>query len=220
MRRVSSTLIPRTPDGCRILCSHFCCPAPRPRGLNSGTEKALIQLQNRDFVILGQNLPDFCHRLGDARSEPGMTGRRFRVKPGMTMRSPIWSGMTSGAGRSRSFAVLRMTGSGQQNVSCQQSRERRGPSALPEHDYFDFREQIPAFLLPAVHRSRPAPRVPKSVPLEAKQGVKCSYRDKNRDAGSGSAPAKPFTRTGSGVSKAKPDSGAGAAAVPATITSR
>ena len=112
MRRVSSTLIPRTPDGCRILCSHFCCPAPRPRGLNSGTEKALIQLQNRDFVILGQNLPDFCHRLGDARPEPGMTGRRFRVQHGMTMRSPIWSGMTSGAGRSRSFAVLRMTGSG------------------------------------------------------------------------------------------------------------
>ena len=32
--------------------------------------------------------------------------------------------------------------------------------------------------------------------------------------GSGSAPAKPFTRVGSGVSEAKPDSGAGAAAVP------
>ena len=107
-------------------------------------------------------------------------------------------------------------------------RERRGPSALPEHDYFDFREQIPAFLLPAVHRSRPAPRVPKPVPLEAKQGIKCSYRDKNRDAGSGSAPAEPFTRAGSGVVKRSPiaeqgqlparrlsDNGTGRAAVPA-----
>ena len=101
------------------------------------------------------------------------------------------------------------------NLPLYVRRERRGPSALPEHDYFDFREQIPAFLLPAIHRSRPAPRVPKSVPLEAKQGVKCSYRDKNRDAGSGSAPAKPFTRAGSGESEAEPDSGAGAAAGPA-----
>ena len=33
-------------------------------------------------------------------------------------------------------------------------------------------------------------------------------------SGSGSAPAEPFTRTGSGVSEAQPDSGAGAAAVP------
>ena len=33
-------------------------------------------------------------------------------------------------------------------------------------------------------------------------------------SGSGSAPAKPFTRVGSGVSEAEPDSGAGAAAVP------
>ena len=34
------------------------------------------------------------------------------------------------------------------------------------------------------------------------------------ESGSGSAPAEPFTRTGSGVSEAQPDSGAGAAAVP------
>ena len=87
------------------------------------------------------------------------------------------------------FIVIRRNlrinlGEGPQIPPLYVRRERRGPSALPEHD-FDFREQIPAFMLPAIHRSRPAPRVPKSVPLEAKQGVKCSYRDKNRDAGSG-----------------------------------
>ena len=63
------------------LLQPFLLPRPPTEGSESGTEKALIQLQNRDFVILGQNLPDFCHRLGDARSEPGMTGRRFRVSP-------------------------------------------------------------------------------------------------------------------------------------------
>ena len=149
---------------------------------------------------------------------------------------------------SAAFIVLRRNlrinlGEGPQITPLYVRRERRGPSALPEHDYFDFREQIPAFLLPAIHRSRPAPRVPKSVPLEAKQGAKCFYQDKNQDAGSGSAPAKPFTRTGSGVSgtfpdsragsgnapakpftrtgsggsEAEPDSGAGAAAVPAAL---
>ncbi len=44
-------------------------------------------------MIPEQNLPDFCYRLGDS---PGRARRR----------SPIRSGMT------RSFAVLRMTGSG------------------------------------------------------------------------------------------------------------
>ena len=123
---------------------------------------------------------------------------------------------------SAAFIVLRRNlrinlGEGPQIPPLYVRRERRGPSALPEHDYFDFWEQIPAFLLPAIHRSRPAPRVPKSVPLEAKQGVECSYRDKNRDAGSGGAPAEPFTRAGSDVSEAQPDSGAGAAAVPAAL---
>ncbi len=78
-------------------------PRPRPGDLNSGTESALKLLQNRKFVILEQNLRVFSYGLGDARSEPGMTGRRFRVKPGMTLRTP---GMT------RSFALLRMTWSG------------------------------------------------------------------------------------------------------------
>ena len=65
---------------------------PPARGPNSGTELVLKLLQNRKFVILGQNLHVFCYGLGDARSEPGltrgsgMTGRRFRVKPGMTRR--------------------------------------------------------------------------------------------------------------------------------------
>ena len=40
-------------------------------------------------------------------------------------------------------------------------------------------------------------------------------RDVEKKAGSGSAPAQPFTRTGSCDSEAKHDSGAGAAAVPA-----
>ena len=61
-------------------------PPPRPGDLNSGTESALKLLQNRKFVILEQNLRVFSYGLGDARSEPGMTGRRFRVKPGMTMK--------------------------------------------------------------------------------------------------------------------------------------
>ena len=61
-------------------------PPPRPGDLNSGTESALKLLQNRKFVILEQNLRVFSYGLGDARSELGMTGRRFRVKPGMTMK--------------------------------------------------------------------------------------------------------------------------------------
>ena len=55
------------------------------------------------------------------------------------------------------------------------------------------------------------------VVVEVHRSAYCSYRDKNRDAGSGSAPAKPFTRAGSGESEAEPDSGAGAAAVPAPL---
>ena len=121
---------------------------------------------------------------------------------------------------SAAFIVLRRNlrinlGEGPQNPPLYVRRELRGPSALPEHDYFDLREQIPAFLLPAIHRSSPAPSVPTSVPLEAKQGIKCSYRDKNRDAGSGSAPAEPFTRAGSGTSGTFPDSRAGSGSAPA-----
>ncbi len=67
---------------------------PPARGPNSGTELVLKLLQNRNFVIPGQNLRVFCYGLGDARSEPGMTGRRFRVKPGMTLKTP---GMTGDA---------------------------------------------------------------------------------------------------------------------------
>ena len=55
---------------------------------------------------------------------------------------------------SAAFIVLRRNlrinfGEGPQIPPLYVRRERRGPSALPEHDYFDFREQIPAFLLPA-----------------------------------------------------------------------
>ena len=66
------------------------------------------------------------------------------------------------------FIVIRRNlrinlGEGPQIPPLYVRRGRRGPSALPEHCSFDFQEQIPAFLLPAIHRSRPAPRVPKLI---------------------------------------------------------
>ena len=63
--------------------------------------------------------------------------------------------------------------------------------------------------LPVAAPSRAAGNYPPSTtPTHAAASV----------AGSGSAPAEPFTRVGSGVSEAEHDSGAGAAAVPAAKT--
>ena len=87
---------PDSGAGATAVPAHHLPAALPTNGLNSGTESALKLLQNRKFVIPGQNLPDFCHGLGDARSEPGMTGRRFRVKPGMTTKR---AGMTTKRGQ-------------------------------------------------------------------------------------------------------------------------